>query len=524
MTGLGSIAELRQLIFSFSEKRELLVCARVCSTWTEDAIEIARIWEDVSSPLALLGLVDGASLCPTMTWRSGQGHATISKPVSWTRFLRYAARVRKISFPVLSSSKPILERLALVKALSPYPGPLLPNLEDVVVFPCSNIAWVPVVAMFLHKGVRRLEIYPPDNDGPSFFTYPEFFREALERAPSLESVHIGESNMLRPNRVWRPEDAGILAGYASRFPHLVSLAAPATVIMELRNIPALLPKLRALLETSALSRTPIADPAGQWAIQPGPLIEHIAFSLPFLGATRFLNTSPLSHLRILYLEAQIDPEQPSMAPFFQSLPTRCPALEELTLRWVGVMLGRPTVQSRELDVSEFASLVDCERLSILDISAHCTLTFNEAEAIQFPAVLPPSLRICRLAFLLLKGPVGERHTFPSMASLASFAAHCRSLQELSIVLDPKVPNDTDAVPVISFGPAFRKLSIGHYVDAEGWDASAVARYLAKLATKDCSLVVPPRPYSTGRWKDQDEEVTAGESRLKDAFELVPTYL
>ncbi|KAJ7678080.1 hypothetical protein DFH06DRAFT_1465859 [Mycena polygramma] len=525
MAELGSIAELRQLIFSYSEKLDLLVCARVCSTWTEDAIEIAGVWKKLPSPLPLLRLADEGSLCPTMTWTRGQEYATISKPVSWTRFRRYAARVRKISFTNSSSSKQILEKLALIKALSPDPS-LLPNLETVVVFPSSQIIYVPVVAMFLHNGVRRLKIYPPEGDGPTFFTYPDFFREVLERSPFLESLHIGESNLLTRTRDWRREDAGILAGYASQFPRLIRLAAPAVVLAELKNISTIFPNLRALIETSALSRKVLADHAWQWSIRPGPLIEHLAFSLPFSGATQMLNTNPLSHLRILYLEAHIYPQEPSMTAFFRCLPTRCPALEELTIRWVGVMRGLAAgpVRSRELDVSEFDSLADCVRLSILDISAVCTLTFNEAGAIRFPAVLPPRLRICRLIFILLSGPVGERHTFPSLASLASFAAHCRYLQELSIVLDPKVPDDTDTIPVIPFGPAFRKLSIGHYVEAEGWDPSTAARYLAKLVTQDCSLGVPPRPYSTGRWKDQDEEVTAGESRLKEAFELVPTFM
>ncbi|KAJ6551284.1 hypothetical protein B0H19DRAFT_1378058 [Mycena capillaripes] len=525
---VGNVAELRKIIFSFAQKRDLAVCARVCSTWTADALDV--VWTELPSPLPLLALTGEGSLCPTMTWVRGEGHATISKPVPWARFRSYALRVREISFTHSTSLKYMLERLALLKALCPE-LPLLPNLEKVTVYPSSQIIWVSVVAMFLHSGVRRLEICPPENDGPSFFTYPDFFREVLQRAPLLEDIRIGECSLLTFSRTFREEDATILAGYVSQFPQLMRLSAPGAVLASLQDIPTALPKLRALLEINALRpQITVRDYRGAWRPdQIGTTIEHLAVSVTFDGAITLLSANRMAHLRILNLEALMssEPQNQDMTTFFRTISTRCPALEELTIKWTLYFMTSltSTMQSRELEISEFEPLADCALLSVLDISAPCALTFDESKVALFAAVLPPNLRICRLSFIPPRGPIAERPTFSSLASLVPFAMHCRFLEELSVMLDPKLPDvDTDVGPIIPFGPRFRSLSIGHFVAARGWDASAVALYLARLLPQDFSVTVPSRPiWSRPLWTNQ-EEIAEGENRLKQAFGLVPTYM
>ncbi|KAJ7878746.1 hypothetical protein B0H14DRAFT_2710739 [Mycena olivaceomarginata] len=438
---VGNIAELRQLIFSYANFTDIARCARVCSAWTDDAQHI--VWRELPSPHLLLELVDESSLCPTMAWRSGVGHATISKPVRWARFHRTAVHVRKMWFTQSAASKDVLERLALMKALCPD-LPLLPNLEEITVLPSSQILWVPVVALFLHSGVRRLQILPPDSDGPSFFTYPPFFAEVLLRAPLLESLEIGECSMLTFNRVWRDEDATILASYATQFPRLTHFSAPPSVVAALEDIPTALPHLRRR--------------------RPWP-------------------------------------------PFLRALSTRCTALQELTIKCVGHGLFPSMVD--QIHVSEFEPLADCESLAVLDLSGPCALTF-ETDA-QLAAILPPHLRVCRVAFVPLTGPLAEprsQRPSPSLEALIPLAARCRQLEELSVVLDPTVPANADTGPIDRFSPVFRKLSIGHYVGAQGWDAPAVARYLARFLPQDCS----------------QEEIAAGRERLKEAFELVRTFL
>jgi hypothetical protein len=427
-------------------------------------------------------------------------------------------------FTQSAASKDVLERLALMKALCPY-LPLLPNLEEITVLPSSQILWVPVVALFLHSGVRHLQILPPDSDGPSFFTYPPFFAEFLLRAPLLESLKIGECSMLTFNRVWRDEDATILASYATQFPRLTHFSAPPSVVAALEDIPTALPHLRVLHELSAL-RPKIAARdyrLVEWTTPLGSALEDLALTATCASALELLAANRLPRLRILYLEAPMQIAAPqAMAPFLRALSTRCTALQELTIKCVGHGLFPSMVD--QIHVSEFEPLADCESLGVLDLSGPCALTF-ETDA-QLAAILPPHLRVCRVAFVPLTGPLAEprsQRPSPSLEALMPLAARCRQLEELSVVLDPTVPANADTGPIDRFSPVFRKLSIGHYVGAQGWDARAVARYLARFLPRDCSVGLPRELLWSGRWIEQGE-ISAGRERLKEAFELVHTFL
>ncbi|KAJ7719094.1 hypothetical protein DFH07DRAFT_947188 [Mycena maculata] len=476
MSLVGNIPELRQLIFSMAEKGDLAACAQVCTTWTKDALDI--VWRELPSPLPIIRLVDEGSLSPTMTWQQGVPRATISPPVDWTRFRSFTIRIRKIHFPN-SALVYALQKLTLVKALCPD-LPLLPNLEETEVHASSDITWVPLVAMFLHSGVRRLVIHP--SDGPSFFTYPNFFREVLLRAPSLESLEIKESSLLTFGRDWRPEDPVILAQYASQFPTLIRFAAPAVVLARLQNTPISLPKLRVLIETNALRPKVFIDHFRTHWPTPIARIRHLAISVTLTCASQLIAANPMSSLRILYLETFMSqPEQSHMQEFFRTLGNQCPGLEELTLMWLGLSWITTSTDNGEMDISVFEPLVDCTSLAVLDISAACALIFDEDGAERL-AIILSNLRICRLTFIPFYGPIAEAHTLPSLAALLPFAFNCLRLEELSLVIDPTVPDTRD--DLLGFSPVFRKLSIGHYVGGQGWASSAVAGFLAAVSSME----------------------------------------
>ncbi|KAJ7040648.1 hypothetical protein C8F04DRAFT_223923 [Mycena alexandri] len=512
---VGNIAELRHLVFSFAGRRDLVACAQVCSTWSEDALDI--IWRDLPSPTPLLGLVNESHLCPTMTWRQGVGHATISNPLPWERFRTFMVRVRTMCFP-LTPSKNLLQRLAMIVGLCPD-LPFLPNLSKVTVYPSSNIIWVPIVAMFLHCGVRHLIIVPPEGDGPSFFTYPDFFRELLRRAPLLESLQIQSCSLLTFHRMWRPEDAGILADYAAQFSRLIRLVAPAVVVANLKHIHTALPRLRVIKEINAsYPKLHINVARDDWPVQVANL-ECLAVTVTFACARTLLTENSMLRLQVLYLEAHIRAHEESPTQFFQVLANRCPALAELTVRWVqSTMIFNPqSMENVEIHVSVFEPLQACTSLAILDLSAPFALAFGEPEAERL-ATLLSHLRICRLAFIPLYGPIAKRHTLPGLAGLVPFATHCHRLEELSINLDPKVPS-LGVVPAVRFGPALRKLSIGHFIEPQGWNAAAVARYFAALVPRYCSVTIPPPPHWSRLWK-RSVEIEEGEGRLKEAFQLI----
>ncbi|KAJ7705508.1 hypothetical protein B0H17DRAFT_670025 [Mycena rosella] len=253
--------------------------------------------------------------------------------------------------------------------------------------------------MFLHVGVRRLVIPPEQelNNGPSFFTYPDFFRELLLRAPLLESLEIGASSLLQHMRTFRPEDPEILARHVSQFPTLNRLSVPAAaVLFHLQDISTTLPKLRTLLESDTFQRRMLTFCTSHWPTLHTTKIENLAVSVDLNCASELLIANRMSHLRILCLETNIS--QSNMKKLFRTLGERCPALEELTI-WMGFVAFS---ELEEIDISVFEPLVHCVSLAVLDISAPCVLIFDEDEG------------AARLATILANYRSADSHLFHSV--------------------------------------------------------------------------------------------------------------
>ncbi|KAK7035837.1 hypothetical protein R3P38DRAFT_607377 [Favolaschia claudopus] len=524
--GVGHILELVRMILALADKQDVAACARVCSAWTEDALDI--VWRELPSPLPLMRLVDESGLYPTMSWQTGQGQAIISsKPIPWARIRKFTMRVKRMGFDC-TPWKTQIASFALFKALSPD-APLLPNLEEVVVFPSSEMRWVQLVAMFLHPGVRRLEIRHPEGDGPSYFTYPDFFREFSERCPHLEYLTIHGCSTLTLYRVWRPEDPINLARYAGMFPGLVHLSAPEAVVRHLENIPTTFPNLKRLIEVTSLYPKPYVQlPRHHWEPHiANTRIETLALSLTLACASTIITTNHPSHLRTLLLEAHMPRiDQQPLRQFLQALGGSCPALEDLTVRWTGILshlMHDPQLANTEIDATVFDPLAHCTLLSSLDITIPSSLTFNENGAAGLATILP-NLQICRLTFIPIGGPAVEQRTLPELGTLVPFAQHCRRLQELSLVLDPRISiDDVDMTTIVAFNPEFRKLSIGQFAPSVNWDPESVAQYLSNLVPKYCSVKIPPRPHWSARWQHEDT-IAAGTERLKQAFVLLSGFL
>ncbi|KAJ7100697.1 hypothetical protein B0H15DRAFT_817036, partial [Mycena belliarum] len=174
-TAVWNIIELRRLIFSFGERRDIAVCARVSRIWTEDALDV--VWRDLSSPLPLLGILGDDAL---------QGR--ISGPIDvmdWARFDQYASRVRKLSLPPSRDYHTYLLRkpLSLLVALRPFP-PILPNMSEMCVEGCSAIGFVPQMPRLR---TLFLEQFTPQGEQPALMI-KEFFSMLSQRCPGLEEL------------------------------------------------------------------------------------------------------------------------------------------------------------------------------------------------------------------------------------------------------------------------------------------------------------------------------------------------
>ncbi|KAJ7100709.1 hypothetical protein B0H15DRAFT_817059 [Mycena belliarum] len=226
----------------------------------------------------------------------------------------------------------------------------------------------------------------------------------------------------------------------------------------------------------------------------------------------------MPRLRTLFLEQFTSQgEQPVIMTkeFFSMLSQRCPGLEELTMVW------QTSYMNSVIGIPVLAPLQDCASLAVLDIHAACTLRFNkDADAADLAAILS-NLRVCRLTFIPLCGPVDAG--LPDLGALLPLAAACRRLEELSLALAATVPDGALRVaPTTRFSPALRTLSVGHGAGAHEWDASRVARFLAGVVPPHCDVVVPPRPRWARHWLDK-EDIAEGERQLQEAFELIRVY-
>ncbi|KAJ7176751.1 hypothetical protein C8R46DRAFT_43806 [Mycena filopes] len=330
--------------------------------------------------------------------------------------------------------------------------------------------------------------------------------------------------MLTFSRVWlAPRGLGNPCGVRRSILKLARFTAPAAVLMCLEHTPihTALPNLRVLQEINAFHpKAHVFSMRGnQWPLHGLRNLESLTVTISLACACGLwlLTANPMSRLRVLYLEAHIQaPEYENPTQLIQVLANRCPALEELTMKWILIGYTPRPMQNVEIDAAVFEPLAACASLTKLDLSAPFALTFDELGAGRLATALS-RLRICRLCFIPIDGPSAERHRIlPALAGLVPFAEHCPRLEELHLIVDPKVPA-VGAVPALRF-PALRKLSIGHFVEPEGWNASAVARYLAALLPSCCSVAVPPRPVWNRLWKNAGE-IEEGET---DAFELIST--
>ncbi|KAJ8516801.1 hypothetical protein ONZ45_g5921 [Pleurotus djamor] len=79
--------ELRHLTFAFLDARDLLACGLVCKDWFETAMGL--LWQEVTSLKAVL-----KNLCPLVRGERFEAFSRALEPQDWTRFQRYANRVR----------------------------------------------------------------------------------------------------------------------------------------------------------------------------------------------------------------------------------------------------------------------------------------------------------------------------------------------------------------------------------------------------------------------------------------------
>ncbi|KAI6026073.1 hypothetical protein EDC04DRAFT_2573601 [Pisolithus marmoratus] len=172
------IPELLHLMFSFLDKKSNVSNACVCKFWSDIALD--AIWRDVDGLIQLLSI-----LKPISVGMHGAYQFENMPGVSdWTRFRKYARRVRRLRFDFDSAEGGVETALDDV-AMTRTSFEILPNLHELV-WICSGWRDLQRCLLFLHGRLKHLtlSICPDLEESDPLLT------DICARAPNLESLKL----------------------------------------------------------------------------------------------------------------------------------------------------------------------------------------------------------------------------------------------------------------------------------------------------------------------------------------------
>ncbi|EJD00260.1 uncharacterized protein FOMMEDRAFT_30887 [Fomitiporia mediterranea MF3/22] len=202
------LAELKNQVFIFLDKKAIAKCAIVCKSWTKEALY--RLWRDLESIFPLLRLlgefeVEGRILLNgMMRMRSpSTGPVLTFNEIPcehrWMRFNVYASLVRKLQLsnysdykhaPLISRDHPAYFGRSMLEVLSngeKYPR-LLPNLENLHVDASIDVS-IFSLASLLFGELKSLEFavdIMPRHERISLTPLKLFLKDVLALSPNLQ--------------------------------------------------------------------------------------------------------------------------------------------------------------------------------------------------------------------------------------------------------------------------------------------------------------------------------------------------
>ncbi|KAI5123363.1 hypothetical protein M0805_001784 [Coniferiporia weirii] len=170
-----SISELRGQIFTFADDASLARCARVCSSWSDNALDV--LWRHLDTFIPLFNV-----LSPLEPDANGLLHfKTALRRRDWERFQKYAQRVRVFS---ISGDTPELASDAIAQIYQKRPTICLtPKLTELGVWTLSADV-LEFSLLFIHDGLETLAVSPPVYST----SVQEFFEEMAARVPRLKDL------------------------------------------------------------------------------------------------------------------------------------------------------------------------------------------------------------------------------------------------------------------------------------------------------------------------------------------------
>ncbi|KAI0628309.1 hypothetical protein C8Q77DRAFT_1068263 [Trametes polyzona] len=483
-----AIPEILELVFTFLEETDTSICACVCRTWSEVALD--SLWRDVNdlrrlfnvlAPIVAIGGPEDAE--------AAASHERFSRPLEpgdWARFSRYARRVRNLSVPPSNDTRlrgpDVFDEIARTRTALD----ILPKL--------TSLSWTSELGerlrlslMFMHDNIKHFTVRLVPTESYSFGIY---FQEIALRMPKL--THL-DMRFTFPVRDIQEDLCTLFEG----LPSLQKVVLPkftlsAKVIESLSRNPKLRVVQFEFMESQGAGDVsdvhnwfPVLQEDAFQSLHDLSISVHLPHMVRFLNAAFCPANLTCLYVHVLYI---VPPYQ--VQEFFEAAAQNCQHLTQLYLDFAGdpsPLLFRTTLPDEDrFSWNTLRPLLKLPKLTEFELhwDSPLAITQNDLEDL---AVSLPSLEL----LVLNPEPVPTPQP-PSLTlrALIPFARHCPKMRELSLYIDASSTDLEDAsrelhstLPPVQFH-ALRTLSFGLSRIAA---SEPVALFLSELCPLGCTV-------------------------------------
>ncbi|KAF8553097.1 hypothetical protein OG21DRAFT_1414929, partial [Imleria badia] len=461
------IPELLDIIFNFLDREANVTNACVCKRWSEVALDV--VWKEVDDLIHLLRLLKPISL------HEETFEYTLPEANDWSRFEKYASRVRSLKFrPTKYDIEicPLLDDVARTRTSLE----ILPNMHSLE-WIYSSTALMERCKLFLHRRLRHLSVTAPSQLDPR----PDFYTDLCARAPLLHTLSLSVHFPGEPIDV----ELRILL---QNLPELKKIVLPefhytSTVIEQLSRANNI-----AVVDFSQDLKLGYGKPTNVASFCPVlkegafPCLRELNLSARIDDLDRFFRSSfAPTHLTMLYVNSYTEHTPTEVHAFLTTLSQQCLLLSKLNLQLYHKVLPSDLPADQQLSYATIKPILTFPNLSSFELVHKYPLKIT-LEDIEDLASKWPHLKNLMLNAEPLF--IHEAAFTLDLRALMPFARHCPRLRELGLYInatEAEIPSSS--TPLEPFG-TLHTLALG---TSHVRDTSAVATFLSRICPSPCRL-------------------------------------
>ncbi|KAH0835433.1 hypothetical protein J3R83DRAFT_9064 [Lanmaoa asiatica] len=474
------ITELLDIIFNFLDRDTNVTNACVCKRWSEIALDV--VWKEVDDLLDLFRLLKPISfqleyvsglrlllLCQTPTSSSylPQCFDTLPEASDWSRFEKYASRVRSFKFREATCDLDIYSLLDDV-ARTRTSLEILPNMHTLE-WIYTSPAYMERCKLFLHRRLRHLSVTAPSQLPPRL----DFYTDLCARAPHLRTLSLLSAS----------------PAYLSTLSFLNKIVLPefhytSAVVEELSRA-----KNIAVVDFSQDLKLGFGNPSNVASFAPVlkegafPCLRELNLSARIDDLDRFFRSSfaPI-HITTLYVNSYTDHTPTEVHTLLVTLSQQCQLLSKLNLQLYHKVLPSNLPPDQQLSYDTLKPILTFPNLSSFELVHKYPLKITLDELEDLASKWP------NLECLMLNAEplfLNEDALTLDLRALLPFARHCPRLRTLGLYInatEAEIPSSY--TPLEPFSTAFHTLSVG---TSQVRDTSAVATFLSRIFPPRCNV-------------------------------------